>query len=217
MSAHLSPSPVDNDKRRCRDAMKPLSINKIHEGGKRMGANLVKAVFVNWRHLPDQPFRLLTFMALTCPDARKQPTYYGGRESLALNIGMEDDEAGFRAVKRCVAILIARGAIERAYQGHGGKRSEYTLKVRNTEPQGATGCTPQGATESTPQGYNERPNRGTSDVPPRKNLGREGDENGRKVNSSLEGESRRRAVARAKAPRTSAIDELLAKRTVKAV
>lgn len=89
-----------------------------------MGAGNVKAVYANWGHLDDRPFRLLTFMAVTIPDANDPPLWYGGPEVMAVGLGIilpepqEGDpkvtacrEAAFRAVRRALKANTKAGAL----------------------------------------------------------------------------------------------------------
>jgi hypothetical protein len=116
-----------------------------------MGARLVSATYAHYGHLPDRAFRLLIYMALVCKDETKAPTYYGGREALATALGAAENEAGFHAVKRCIATLVEAGAVSREMQGYHGKRSEYRLHVKTpaTERGPVTGPL-KGATQPAP-------------------------------------------------------------------
>jgi hypothetical protein len=71
-----------------------------------MGAGNVKAVYALWADLPDRPFRVLAYMALTAKDADDPPMFWGGRESLAVAIGRKvspnDSEASVRTTFRAV-------------------------------------------------------------------------------------------------------------------
>lgn len=116
-----------------------------------MGARLVSATYAHYGHLPDRAFRLLTYMALVCKDETKNPTYYGGREALANALGATEDEAGFHAVKRCIATLVAAGAVSRELQGYHGKRSEYRLHVKTPPAERGPLTGPhEGATSAAP-------------------------------------------------------------------
>jgi hypothetical protein len=106
-----------------------------------MGAGNVKAVYGWWGHLPDRPFRLLAFMALTAKDDATPPTYWGGRESMAVGIGRDvptgDDDAAakerhatFEAVRWTVNKLIKAGAVERTRAASPGRTAEYALILR---------------------------------------------------------------------------------------
>ena len=53
-----------------------------------MGAAHVSAVYAQWSHLPDRPFRLLAYMALIAKDATPEPAYWGGRDGLCIALGL---------------------------------------------------------------------------------------------------------------------------------
>jgi hypothetical protein len=102
-----------------------------------MGAQLVARVFAHWTHLPDRPFRLLTFMAHITKDTNAAPTFYGGRERMAEALGIPPEGASAeRMVSRAVAVLVSEGAVNRVYLGHAGKRSEYLLTLDKYPPKG---------------------------------------------------------------------------------
>ena len=138
-----------------------------------MGAQLVARVFAYWKHLPDRPFRLLTYMAHTTKDTHKAPTFYGGRESMAGALGLpERGTSSERMVSRAIALLVAEGAIERAYFGHYGKRSEYLLTLDRRAPKGDSTVTHKGdsgvmerVTPQSGKGDSGVPNRVTVESP----------------------------------------------------
>ncbi|HEY9354222.1 MAG TPA: hypothetical protein VIP28_13260 [Nocardioides sp.] len=115
-----------------------------------MGAGNVKLVYVNWGHLPDRAFRLLAFMALTSVDREDQPTYYGGRRSLALSgLGRpvpnpHDDSpevekarnAVYQDVKKQIRILTDAKAIRRINDpgGRDSEKARYLLRLRPELP-----------------------------------------------------------------------------------
>jgi hypothetical protein len=184
-----------------------------------VGAKLVGAAFMYWRHLPDRPFRLLTHMALTCRDGAEVPTYYAGRAAMAQSLGLGDDESGRVAVKRALRVLTASGAVSVAYHGHAGKRSEYSLHVLDQLTKGGTQMTPKGGTQMTPK----PPERGNTSVgkggTPVTPLGLElqeehCEENTRKNSSSTEGEYRGPRVESEKKVFPTA-DEILARAAAK--
>ena len=114
-----------------------------------MGAQLVSRVYTSWTHLPDRPFRLLAYMALIAHDSHKQPTFWGGRDDMCDALGMaEYTPSQYAMVKRAVRHLVTAGAIERAYIGHHGKRTEYRLLVQK----GNSGVTPKGNSPVPPDG-----------------------------------------------------------------
>jgi hypothetical protein len=105
-----------------------------------MGAGNVKAVYGLWGHLPDNPFRLLAFMALTSRDEDRPPRFWGGRETLAVGLGRDvpsgDDQAArrarratFEAVRWTVQQLIEAGAIQRTRNASPGRTAEYALSL----------------------------------------------------------------------------------------
>jgi hypothetical protein len=113
-----------------------------------MGAGNVKAVYGRWGHLPDRPFRLLVFMAVTAKDDGDPPLYWGGRETLAVGLGREipdkptqDDaspeserarrtrHAAFESVRATVEQLVKAGAIRRTRKAFPGKTAEYALTL----------------------------------------------------------------------------------------
>lgn len=95
-----------------------------------LGAGNVAGAFDSWSHLPDRAFRALAYMALVSLDRDDPPRYWGGRGALAKALGLADDEAGHRAVKRAVAQLVRAGAIKHdGPPAAGGRRAEYVLNV----------------------------------------------------------------------------------------
>jgi hypothetical protein len=103
-----------------------------------MGAGNVKAVYALWADLPDRPFRVLAYMALTAKDADDPPKFWGGRESLAVAIGRKvspnDSEASvrttFRAVRSAVKQLIEADAIKLDRHHAPGVPARYALQLR---------------------------------------------------------------------------------------
>lgn len=91
----------------------------------------MKAVFVWWAHLPDQPFRLLTYMALTSKDDDSPPRFWGGREALAIGIGRKPPhtETDFRAVGRAMGKLARAGAVELEQHSSPGRRANYLIHL----------------------------------------------------------------------------------------
>ena len=135
-----------------------------------MGAAHVSAVYAQWSHLPDRPFRLLAYMALIAKDATPEPAYWGGRDGLCLGLGLPASDVSYRIVRRAVADLIAAGALERVMVGHNGKRSEYRIHV--TGPKADTSVPLQadvdkslGGQDSPPKGGHLSPGRGTPQSP----------------------------------------------------
>lgn len=132
-----------------------------------MGAQLVSRVYTSWTHLPDRPFRLLAYMALVTKDTNADPTYWGGREALAEAMGMTPGtESSRQMIKRAVRDLIDSGAIERAYIGHAGKRTEYRLTLTPRKPKkGERIVTPEGVNSVTPEGERIVTGRGNESYP----------------------------------------------------
>ena len=177
-----------------------------------MGATRAAQVFACWSHLHDRPFRLLVHMALTVKDATKDPTYWGGREAMADMLGATgSDRARHQTVKRAIQQLIAAGAIELAYHGHAGKRSEYRLTLDNfprekgaadrtpTDEERGTKNDPHRGTASEQKGGHSVSKRGSVSVPPRNNRG-EGQENGEEEISPQKVTTPSAAVERARTP-----------------
>ena len=144
-----------------------------------MGASHVSACYAQWSHLPDRPFRLLTYMALIAKDATPEPTFWGGRDAMCLALGLDPDPISYRVARRAVAELVEAGALERKYIGHAGKRSEYRVCVTAKKgdmgvPQSPNDPTDKGGQERPPEGGHLSPQRGTPEsakgdttVPPR--------------------------------------------------
>lgn len=109
-----------------------------------MGANYAEAAIEQWAsQLDGKPLVALIRMALVVPDAKKEPTYWGGWETLAHALGANmawdsdsSDEAerlrrnAQRAVERVVKRLVEVGAIQRVGRGHAGRQAEYLLNLR---------------------------------------------------------------------------------------
>lgn len=144
-----------------------------------MGASHVSAVYAQWSHLPDRPFRLLAYMALIAKDATPEPAYWGGRNGLCIGLGLPASDVSYRIARRAVADLITAGALERVMLGHNGKRSEYRVhvggpKADTSVPLQADVDNPKGGRVSPPKGGHLSPGRGTPEsakgdttVPPR--------------------------------------------------
>jgi hypothetical protein len=97
-----------------------------------VGVKNARLVYAKWGHLPDEPFRLLVFMALTSLDRDEAPRFWGGRETLAVGLGRlgrERDPATIRSVRRNVAELVRFGAITRAGHAHRGRNATYRLNL----------------------------------------------------------------------------------------
>lgn len=93
-----------------------------------MGAALAVRVYVQWKHLPDRPFRVLVRMALMALDDDPDPKYFGGRELLIDALGLDPAKGtSGRMATRAVSDLVKAGAIERTKSG--GRRMEYTLTL----------------------------------------------------------------------------------------
>lgn len=152
-----------------------------------MGARHIAAVYAHWSELPDQAFRLMTYMALVIPDAHAVPTFWRGRRDLAFGVGrpVEDGKpippATSQVIKRTIRTLTQAGAITLTYGGWRGKNAEYRLNLAPTgkgvtdrtplEPQGepergSLGDRERG-TSSDPKGGHLVNERGSSNVPPR--------------------------------------------------
>ena len=123
-----------------------------------MGARHIAAVYASWSDLPDQAFRLLTYMALVVPDAHTVPIFWRGRRDLAFGVGrpVEDGKpmppATSQVVKRTLRTLTQAGAITLVYGGWRGKNAEYRL---NLTPTG------KGVTDRTPLAPQDEAERGS--------------------------------------------------------
>lgn len=124
-----------------------------------MGAGNVKAVYGLWGHLPDRPFRLLAFMALTAKDDDQPPCFWGGRETLAVGLGRDvptgDDaaskrarHAAFEAVRSSLSQLVTAGAIKRTRSASPGRTAKYELILKFGMAQAEPA--PNGTGESCP-------------------------------------------------------------------
>jgi len=135
-----------------------------------MGAHHLSAVYANWGGLPDQPFRLLAYMALTVPDAHSDPHFYGGRRMLAFALGraVADDEelpaATVQAVKRNIQILRRAGAIETVYGGWRNENAKYRLHLLAPQ-KGDAHRTPSSPVDNGERGTVSDPERGTVSDP----------------------------------------------------
>ncbi|MFC5182831.1 hypothetical protein [Actinomadura harenae] len=129
-----------------------------------MGIRNVKAVFDNWRQLPDGPFRLLVYMAIRSMDDDDPPVYFAGRDELVMAIGRELPDmsetdaasdraraASYEAVKRAVRTLKADAAITVIRRGGAGRNATYALHLKgNAQP------SPKGAAQPSPKGNTAR-------------------------------------------------------------
>lgn len=131
------------------------------------------------------PVRLFVYMALRAVDADPRPTFYGGRESLAMALAVAPNLSGFKAVKNATRALLDRGLISVDLRGAPGRATRYALLngngsalsidgERSTYPVATTGdaelavSKSQRGTLSDPTGYAHRPERGPLSVPPRR-------------------------------------------------
>lgn len=108
-----------------------------------MGARNAKLCYALYGSLPDAPFRVLVFMALTTIDADPVPVFNGRWESLAVSLGRlvpDDDpgdrdgarerEAASRAVRRAITALTRSKAVTVLKRGSGpGGPAEYRLNL----------------------------------------------------------------------------------------
>jgi len=97
-----------------------------------VGAKNAGLVYAKWGHLPDEPFRMLVFMALTSLDRAEVPTFWAGREALAVGLGRlgrEREPTTIRVVARNVAELTRYGAITRVGRAHRGRNATYRLNL----------------------------------------------------------------------------------------
>lgn len=157
-----------------------------------MGASNVRLVYATRGALPDQPFRLLVYMALTSLDEDREGTtarrYFAGREPLALALGRDlpgepqdcdqsaaavaarrTRNAAFAAVKAALKVLKETGAITVVRQGGFRRQSEYALNLDPWEkkPQGQGDAPPTKQGDPTPQGVGNPTHRGRAAPPPR--------------------------------------------------
>lgn len=137
-----------------------------------MGAGHATRVYVDWPDLPDKAFRLLVHMALTAKDSHTEPTYCGGREALAMALGLPPgDKGSHQSVKRAVRALVDAGAVSRVLTGYAGKRSEYRIhfpeRGSESDPQRGSSTAPQRGSESDPLGGQKVTQRGSVNDPPR--------------------------------------------------
>lgn len=81
--------------------------------------------------LKDGPFRLLAYMALVARD--DDPRYWGGRDALAMALGMHPDEKErepwYQKVKRHIRTLKTAGCIDVARAQAPGRNAEYLLTL----------------------------------------------------------------------------------------
>lgn len=115
-----------------------------------MGAENVKATFGTWGRLPDRAFRALVYMVNRTydrpTDGKPPRTFWGGREELAVALGVtvpprpgqdvpqdvrdkvvKARKSAFKVTDKVVAILVSEGAIERIREPRSGIRAEYRL------------------------------------------------------------------------------------------
>jgi hypothetical protein len=103
--------------------------------------------------LPDQPTRLLLFMAVATRDQDRPPVYFGGRDALAAALGESLPDAkgaraaaalgdpepnrlreqAFRRVRRSLGDLDAAKLIHRSVVAAPGRRAEYELLLHEME------------------------------------------------------------------------------------
>lgn len=78
-----------------------------------MGAQLALAALdaASAVHAEHAPARVFVFMALTALDGDAHPVYFAGRGRLADALGKNRDDAGYRAVARVSAQLVASGLV----------------------------------------------------------------------------------------------------------
>lgn len=102
----------------------------------------MKLVFARWADLPHGPFRVLVYMALRSMDNDKPPTFWGGREDLALAIGriVPDEDtsnhevtaarnAAFKAARDATTLLAKWGAISEMKGAAPGRRRTFMLNL----------------------------------------------------------------------------------------
>ena len=127
-----------------------------------MGAAHVAQVYTHWAHLPDRPFRALAYMALVAKDSTKEPSFWGGRDALALALGLDMERgADVLKLKRAVRVLKDSGAITTTYLGHANQRSEYRIYPEK----GVTGRPPKGSLDAPLRGSLDDPLRGSYMTP----------------------------------------------------
>ena len=137
-----------------------------------VGAGHATRVYVEWSGLPDKAFRLLVHMALTAKDSHTEPTYWGGREALAVALGMPaNDKKSHLSVKRAVRVLVDAGAVSRVLTGYAGKRSEYRIHFPErgalSDPHRGAQKVPHRGALSDPLGVHSVSERGALSDPPR--------------------------------------------------
>lgn len=105
-----------------------------------MGAgNALKACHA-WGHLPDRPFRILSYMALRARDNDAAPWYGAGHDELAsialgLPMGTEREHlAALRAVSRAFKALHEAGAVTTHRYARPGKHATYLLWLDSPAP-----------------------------------------------------------------------------------
>lgn len=139
--------------------------------GDLMGGGNVSLVLARWAHLPDPAFRCLVMMANVVHDDDQNPTWWGGREALAVALGRKVPpdaghkrdckcidclarRAAFQAVKHAVAQLVTASAVSLVKSPRTGRRAEYRLNLGYAPPtpEVEAASTPQGQVPPTPQG-----------------------------------------------------------------
>lgn len=115
-----------------------------------MGGQLVKRAHTAF-HLATQrgnPFssnerHVLLYMCAVAMDTDEPPRFWGGREVLAEvalsrklppEDGLAERRSIFESVRKAVAGLVKRGALEMVGGAHPGRRQEYVLTVDNCLP-----------------------------------------------------------------------------------
>jgi hypothetical protein len=117
-----------------------------------MGYQNVQLVFAHWTHLPDRPFRLLTFMALKAQDDERM--FWAGREACAVALGRmtppepgPDDKsktaheyrklrhANFEAVRNATQPLLETNAIWVVQASSPFNNAKYLLNLAARTPQ----------------------------------------------------------------------------------
>lgn len=97
-----------------------------------MGARNAKAVGLAWPGLPDRPWRVLLWMALTSLDEdkgeRAARTYYAGHAAIAEMLGLDPKSTSdLRVVRRAVAHLVRAGALVPLHAAGNGRTAVYVV------------------------------------------------------------------------------------------
>lgn len=106
-----------------------------------MGAGNVALVFARWGALNHAPFRALIYMAHRSLDNGNPPSFWGGREELAVALGRPlpepygkqfDDmrKANAEVVKKVISTLTKAGAITLTQPAGPGRNAAYSLNLR---------------------------------------------------------------------------------------